>query len=59
MCLMQFKIPNASAQDVTTMILNQYGGVQHKFPARYDYILGLFSAGWKNLTCKSIRIAVY
>ena len=37
--------PNASAQDVTTMILNQYGGVQTQIsPARYDYILGLFSS---------------
>ena len=36
--------PNASAQDITTLILNQYGGVQSQIsPAKYDYILGVFT----------------
>ena len=34
---------NSSAQDVTTKILNQYGGeVRQISPAKYDYIYGLF-----------------
>ena len=37
--------PKLNAQDVTTLILNQYGGVQQQIsPARYDYILGLFTS---------------
>ena len=36
--------PNLSSQDVTTLILNQYGGIQSQLaPAKYDYILGLFT----------------
>jgi len=36
--------PKLNAQDVTTLILNQYGGVQKQIsPARYDYILGVFT----------------
>jgi hypothetical protein len=34
---------NSSAQDVTTKILNQYGGeVRQISPAKYDYIYGIF-----------------
>ena len=37
--------PKLNAQDVTTLILNQYGGVVSQIsPARYDYILGLFTS---------------
>ena len=36
--------PNVSAQDITTLILNQYGGVQSQIsPAKYDYIHGVFT----------------
>tara|TARA_B100000989_G_scaffold277542_1_gene238580 strand:+ start:1067 stop:1507 length:441 start_codon:yes stop_codon:yes gene_type:complete len=41
--------PNASAQDVTTLILNQYGGIQSQIsPAKYDYIIGLFEGSGMN-----------
>ena len=37
--------PKLNAQEVTTLILNQYGGVQQQLsPAKYDYILGIFTA---------------
>ncbi len=37
--------PNLNASDVTTLILNQYGGVQTQIsPAKYDRILGIFTA---------------
>ena len=37
--------PNLSSQDVTTLILNQYGGIQTQLsPAKYDYILGIFTS---------------
>jgi hypothetical protein len=37
--------PNLSAEDVTTLILNQYGGIQSQLsPAKYDRILGIFTA---------------
>tara|TARA_B100000989_G_scaffold275489_1_gene235076 strand:- start:666 stop:1106 length:441 start_codon:yes stop_codon:yes gene_type:complete len=41
--------PNLSSQDVTTLILNQYGGIQSQIsPAKYDYILGIFTASGMN-----------
>ena len=37
--------PKLNAQDVTTLILNQYGGVQTQIsPAHYDRILAIFTA---------------
>ena len=50
--------PNVSAQDITTLILNQYGGVQSQIsPAKYDYILGVFTgAGMGEQTSKSYAL---
>lgn len=37
--------PGLNAQDVTTLILNQYGGIQQQIsPAQYDRILAIFTA---------------
>ena len=41
--------PKLSAEDITTIILNQYGGIQQQLsPAKYDHILGIFTATGMN-----------
>lgn len=37
--------PGLNSQDLTTLILNNYGGVLNQIaPAKYDYILGVFTS---------------
>jgi len=37
--------PNLTSQDITTIILNQYGGIQTQIsPAHYDRILSIFTS---------------
>lgn len=37
--------PKLTSQDITTIILNQYGGIQTQIsPAHYDRILGIFTS---------------
>jgi len=41
--------PKLSAEDITTLILNQYGGIQQQLsPAKYDRILAIFTATGMN-----------
>ena len=41
--------PKLSAEDITTIILNQYGGIQQQLaPAKYDPILGIFTSTGMN-----------
>ena len=41
--------PKLSAEDITTLVLNQYGRVQQQLsPAKYDRILGIFTATGMN-----------
>ena len=37
--------PGLNSEDITTLILNSYGGVLNQIsPAKYDYILGVFTS---------------
>ena len=37
--------PGLNSEDITTLILNSYGGILNQIsPAKYDYILGVFTS---------------
>ncbi len=50
--------PGLNSEDVTTLILNNYGGVlQQISPSKYDYILGIFtSAGLDDQVAKAYAL---
>ena len=50
--------PGLNSEDITTLILNSYGGVlQQISPAKYDYILGVFtSAGLDDQLAKAYTL---